>query len=257
MWSIRISHEAQLYDSNQFVTLTYDDESLPGSLSLEYRDFSGFMKRLRKRVLGVSLDANGRQPVRFFCAGEYGGRTGRPHYHAILFNVRFPDQERYQNGTYRSELCEELWGKGNVVIGDVTRASAAYVAGYTLKKQYGKEGRASYEDVVNVGTGELSSRVPEFVVMSRRPGIGAAWYARFRGDVFPVDHAVVEGKCYKVPRYYWLKYQREADPRRVEEIAYERELRALDSVEESTVERRAVREALAERRAAMFGERGL
>lgn len=258
MWSIRIMHEAQLYDSNLFVTLTYASEFLPASLSLEYVDFCNFMKRLRKRLGGVSLSPDGRRPIRFFVAGEYGGKTGRPHWHAILFNARFSDQSRLANGTWRSSICEDLWSRGNVVIGDVNVRSAAYVAGYTLKKVHGAEAADHYEDVVNLRTGEVSSRRPEFVVMSRRPGIGAWWYEKFGSDLFPMDQAVMhEGKRFKVPRYYWNKFKDNGDAGVVEEIVLRRELRALDSRAESTPERRAVREELAIRRSAMFGEREL
>lgn len=257
-WSIRISHEAQLYDSNVFATLTYNDDELPKSLSLEYRDFQLFVKRLREQVVGVSPDAEGRRPLRYFVSGEYGGRTKRPHWHCVLFNVRFPDPEPRYDGNYRSDLCEAIWGKGEVVCGGVTQQSAAYVAGYTLKKAYGEAARDHYEDVVDLRTGEVFSRRPEFVRMSLKPGIGAGWYAKFRRDLFPVDHAVVEGKCWKVPRYYWLKFQWDGDPNVVEEVAWQRELLAMEQPpEESSPERRAVREELALRRSVQFGGRGL
>ena len=73
---MRCNHEASLYSVNSFVTLTYDDEHLPGDQCLDHRDFQLFMKRLRKRF-----------PSRFFMCGEYGGLNGRPHYHSILFGV--------------------------------------------------------------------------------------------------------------------------------------------------------------------------
>lgn len=257
MWSVRIVHEAQFFDSNLFLTLTYDREHLAPSWSLEYPDFSGFMKRLRKRVVGVGLCPNGRKSIRFFCAGEYGGQSGRPHFHCILFNCFFPDQERLANGTFRSVLCEDLWRCGNVVIGDVNARSAAYVAGYTLKKRHGAGAAEHYEDVLDSRTGELSSRRPEFVVMSRRPGIGSWWYDRFKDDLFPGDTAVSEGKCYKVPRYYWERFKLEADAGVVEEVAYRRELKAAEQIEDSSPSRRFVREVVAEKRASMFGERSL
>lgn len=267
-WSIRIMHEAQLFDSNLFLTLTYDDEKLakldpPRRLdpSLNYRDYMLFMKRLRRSYSGVSLVVNkkGRKvkPIRFFVAGEYGGLTKRPHFHSILFNTRFEDQERMFNGTYRSSICELLWRCGNVVIGDVTAQSASYVAGYTLSKVYGQRAAEFYEDVVDVRTGELSSRRPEFVQMSRRPGIGSMWYDKYSGDVFPNDFAVQDGKQYKVPRYYWKRYELEADGCIVEDVAFARELRARKFLSDSTPDRRLVREVVAERRAALYSERGL
>lgn len=246
---LRIQHEAQLYDSNLFVTLTYADQCLPGSRSLEYSDFQGFMKRLRRRVSGVSPLPDGSKPIRFFVAGEYGDANLRPHWHAILFNCRFPDLSQMLHGKLVSPLAEELWGLGFVDIGAFTPARAAYVAGYTRKKVHGSRAADHYEDVVNVATGELSSRRPEFAQMSRAPGIGALWFQRFAGDLFPRDRAVSDGKEWKVPRFYLERWKRTADPALVEEVLHARYLKAQESRGENTPERRAVREELAERRA--------
>lgn len=256
-WTVRIMHEAQMFDSNLFLTLTYSPEAMPKSLSLEYSDFQGFMKRLRRRVRGVGPGPDGGRPVRFFVAGEYGGQSCRPHFHAILFNAWFKDQQSLVNGTFRSSLCEELWARGNVVIGTVTARSAAYVAGYCLKKVHGREAREHYEDVADLRTGELSSRRPEFVVMSRNPGIGFWWYRRFAEDLFPADHAVTDGRRYKVPRYYMEKYRLEADAAEFERVMEARYERAAAQLSESTEERRAVREVVAYARATQNGERGL
>lgn len=253
-WKVRILHEAQLYDSNLVLTLTYADEFLPRSLSLEYPDFQGFMKRLRRRFSGVSLGPDGGRPVRFFVAGEYGGMTNRPHFHAILFNFRFPDMIKLQNGFFSSRVAEQLWRSGNVVIdGSVTPEGAAYVAGYVLSKQY----RHAREDVLHLKTGELTSRRKEFVVMSRRPGIGAWWYERFASDLFPQDHAVSEGKEFKVPRFYLERYKLQADGGELEEVLEARYDRAALQRIENSRQRRAVREEVAERRSAFFNERGL
>lgn len=256
MWSIRITHEAQLYDQNLFVTLTYDDAHLK-SASLVYEDFQGFMKRLRARIKGVSEGPDGGNPIRFFCSGEYGERNYRPHFHAILFNCWFRDQVRFTNETWRSRLCEDIWGRGSVVIGSVTGASAAYVAGYCLKKMDAAFARDKYHPIyVDKETGEIYLRRPEFARMSLRPGLGAWWYRKFGADVFPGDFAVADGKKFKVPRYYWEMYKAEGDKGVVEEIQYRRYLRALMQKEESSPERRAVREELEERRA-RFYERNL
>lgn len=257
MWSVRIQHEAQLYVSNWFLTFTYDDGKKLVDPSLDYKDFQAFMKRLRARLKGEVEAPDGRRPIRFFCAGEYGGKTFRPHYHAILFNVVFKDLESYVNGTFRSKIAEDLWGSGNVVIGNVSAQSASYVAGYTMKKVHGADARAHYEDVVNVRTGELSSRRPEFVVMSRKPGIGTWWYEKYWQDLFPGDQAVSDGKCWKVPRFYWEKFKEMADPAVVEEVEYARYLKAAENLEESTEARRVVKEERAERMSAMFEDRGL
>lgn len=249
-WSIRAMHEAQCWDSNLFVTLTYAPDKLE-SWSLEYRDFQLFMKKLRKEFRGVTLQADGKAPIRFFCAGEYGGEGGRPHFHALLFNADFPDKVRFHDGSFRSAALEALWPVGRAHIGSVTPQSAAYVAGYTLGKAYGAAAFEAYEDVLDTETGELTSRRPEFCCMSRRPGIGALWYKRFGRDVLPNDFAVsADGKRYKVPRYYWQRFRE--DPanawlvERVEDGRIAR-ARAVDP-DESSDRRRRDRAEVARRR---------
>lgn len=240
-WSIRITHEAQLHRSNWFVTLDYAPESLR-SWSLEYSDFQKFCKRLRKRI--------GR--FRFFCAGEYGSQYMRPHFHAILFGADIPDVSRLWNGEYRSEALELTWGKGHVHVGEVTAQSAAYVAGYTVDKVY--RDPSAYEDLVDPHTGEVTCRVPEFVRMSRRPGIGAEWYEKYGRDLFPHDFAVQEGRRWKVPRFYTDRLRSEAGSEAsVEAIEFARYERARAVPRsESSEERRSVKDELAWRRAAHF-----
>ena len=82
-WAIRCVHEASLHERNCFITLTYRDECLPTNGSLDLDAFQKFMKRLRRRF---------GEGVRFFHCGEYGENFGRPHYHAILFNLDFSDK---------------------------------------------------------------------------------------------------------------------------------------------------------------------
>lgn len=259
-WSIRCTHEAQLYDSNLFVSLDYAPEFLPPSASLQYRDVQLWLKRLRKECRGVSPGPNRKYPIRFFLCGEYGPVTLRPHWHAILFNLRFKDQVRLMNGMYQSEIAEKLWGKGRCVIGEVTASSISYVAGYTTDKLYGREKKDGYE-VVDCRTGEVTQRRPELVSMSRRPGIGHWWFDRFSSDVFggvesPHDFAILEGRKRKVPRYYWRRFNEIGDPFVVEEL---RQARLAKSAEvdksEETVERRAVREEATLRRVKTFSPR--
>lgn len=255
MWQLRILHEAQLYDSNYCATFTYDQAHVP--FELEYRHFQLFLKRLRKAKVGVTVLADRGRPIRFFVAGEYGGMTGRPHWHAILFNVQFADRVLLHNGKFRSAELERLWSHGGVELDAVSPQAAAYVAGYTVTKAQRAEGVARFE-LVNLCTGELSYRRREFAKMSLNPALGTDWFVRFAGDLFPGDFAVSDAKRWKVPRFYWERFKRTADPGVVEEIAYGRYLRSLEQPpEESAPERRAVREEYAERRAKMFSERGL
>lgn len=206
-WAIRCLNEASLWDGcNSFVTLTYGDQQGPASVSLEYRHFQLFMKRLRKAWPG---------PVRFFMCGEYGETFGRPHFHAILFNVHFVDRVFHTTSpsgaaVYRSAELESFWPHGFSSVGDVTFESAAYVARYVMKKITGQFADEHYR-VVDTVTGELVDRVPEFCHMSLKPGIGARWIDKYLTDVYPNGMMVVNGREVKPPRYYDRRFAKVSD----------------------------------------------
>lgn len=205
-WALRCQMEASQHATSSFVTLTYSTASLPKDWSLQHGegsswDLQRFYKRLRKAV----------GPFRYFSCGEYGTENLRPHYHALLFGVSFPDREVIKEGEsfrlYTSRRLESLWTHGFVTVGDVSFQSAAYVAKYCLKRQ--SEGSLCYRRTAGTSAEAWYVR-PEFSVMSRRPGIGARWFERFAGDVFPADEVVHEGRRYRPPRYFETKLS-EAD----------------------------------------------
>lgn len=171
-WACRLMAEAECHEKTSFLTLTYKE--MPLNCSLNNVDFTLFMKRLRRFYEPAKL--------RFFQCGEYGERHHRPHHHCILYGQDFGDDrlvhETSQSGLpqFTSKILDDLWGLGQCTIGDVTFESAAYVARYALKKVSGVRKESHY-----------AGRKPEFVTMSRRPGIGASWYEAFRGDVYPGD----------------------------------------------------------------------
>lgn len=199
-WSIRITHEAQFHKHNAFLTLTYNDESLPRGGSLSKKDVNLFLKRYRKSIEP--------QKIRYYLCGEYGPKTKRAHYHMIIFGHDFADKIFYKKSKksnyklYRSETLQKLWGLGNCEIGSVTPSSAGYCAGYLIDKVTGKRAQKHYE-FVNLETGEIHDRQPEFASMSSHDGIGKQWFERFSSDVYPSDFTVQSGgKKHKPPRYY-------------------------------------------------------
>lgn len=197
-WSTRVHHEASLHADNCFVTLTFSDDYVPSDHSIRVRHLQLFMKRLRKQ-----LRTN---RVRYFACGEYGEQTFRPHYHLILFGY-CPDDlvawRRTSSGfvVSRSPELERVWPYGHVEVGTVTTQSAGYVARYVTKKVSGDLAGDHYTRW-HPDTGFPWSVVPEFLVMSRRPGIGDRWFNEFSCDAFPSDFVVVEGQKKPVPRFY-------------------------------------------------------
>lgn len=248
-WAIRCLHEASLYKQNCFITLTYSNEHLPSNMSLDYRDFQLFMKRLRKKF-GTK--------IRFYMAGEYGENFGRPHFHACLFNFDFQDKVLWKRTTvgsriFRSRDLEELWPYGFSSIGEVTFESAAYVARYIMKKVTGKQAGEHYEYVCEK-TGEITNRTPEFNHMSLKPGIGAKWLEKYHTDVYPNDYVVIRGKKVKPPKYYDKKWAKEY-PIEFDMIQFERESKAKENYLENFDDRLKVREQVAAARLSFLKRR--
>ncbi len=193
-WAVRMMHEARLHASSVFVTLTYDEERITDNASLCPKHFQGFIKRLRKTQ---------QTTLSFFGCGEYGSRTQRPHYHALLFGVDFLDRDSGVDPSrplvWWSKTLDDVWNFGRTEGGTVTMASASYVAGYIRKKAKAKDFARA-----NPFTGELLT--PEFARMSLRPAIGKRWIEKYWADVYPRDFVVVDGIEAKPPRYYdkWM-----------------------------------------------------
>lgn len=173
MWSIRIVHESKAWPQSCFVTLTYDSAHLPKNLSLDKTDVQLFLKRLRKS-LGRSF--------RYFIGAEYGEHGLRPHYHAIFFGLGPADRQP----------ITDAWGKGYVHLGTLTHDSANYVASYTLKKLSGPASAAYLKRGV----------IPEFSLMSRRPGIGAHYAETNASFIKQTGFCIVKGNKAALPRFY-------------------------------------------------------
>lgn len=254
MWAMRCQHEASTWSHNAFLTLTYDDEHLPWHGSLDRAHPTRFIRYLRRAVSGVeeAPDGSGRRPVRFFGCGEYGSQRSRAHYHLLLFNVRFDDVSRYGEDTYTSELVSRLWPEGSHLLGKVTPASAAYVAGYATKKvsKWKRDAYGCYQ-VVDRNTGEVHERKPEFPMMSLKPAIGQYWYDRYKEDL---RHGFVlnDGRQVAIPRVYRDKLKRD-DPQLYEEMQFRKYEKAKQfDPADRTEARLAVREQVAQARKQFF-----
>lgn len=193
-WAIRCVLESKLYADNCVVTLTYRDDELPVGGSLNLRDIQGYMKRLRQRLVRSGRDLI-KNPVRFFQCGEYGEDNLRPHHHAVLFNYDYEDKKLWKTSggvrLFRSDQLDKDWGKGFALIGDVTMESAAYVARYVMKKVNGVQAVTHYRGLK-----------PEYVTMSRRPGIGSGWLSKFSGEVAVSDMVESGGMKMRPPRFF-------------------------------------------------------
>ena len=191
-WSNRIEMELAKHPyNNWFLTITYDEEHVP--LSVSKRDVQLFIKKVRKLA-----------PLRYFLASEYGPRTLRPHYHMILLNHNIGKAKRWDKQLVECLDLEKIWGKGRILGAEANSATVAYTTAYTVKKAY-----------------ELDKDWPSwmekpFILMSRRPGLGSEFIET------KLDETSEEGKIYingrkRMPRYMKNKLEKK-DPEKLKAI---------------------------------------
>lgn len=223
-WATRCMLEASQYEHNYFITLTYDEEHIPrddyilnrktGELiendnweqgHLEPDDVVKFMKDLR-RYWEYHYNHTG---IRFFLCGEYGGQTKRPHYHAILFNcpikpemLKIHSISKSGDTLWECETIQNIWEKGFISIAEVNWDTCAYVARYVMKKMKGR-----VEDEFYFQNGMS----PEFIRMSRMPGIGLDFFTSNFQKIYANDEIILKGHKEKIqpikpPEYYDEKF---------------------------------------------------
>lgn len=119
-WSFRLMEEVKRSTSAAFITLTYHPKFVPDS-GVSKRHVQLFLKRLRKN------QKNGKK-IRYYFVAEYGSKTGRPHYHSILFNAEGGEEAIRKAWMLKdSEI-------GLIHYGKVTEASIRYVTKYVIQK---------------------------------------------------------------------------------------------------------------------------
>ncbi|QXP44180.1 MAG: replication initiator protein [Arizlama microvirus] len=193
-WTTRLYHEMGYWPKKSFVTLTYDDEHLPGDGAISKRDLQLWLKRIRKDT-GKEL--------KYYACGEYGDRLDRPHYHCILFGI----------GVDSTDIVRETWGQGFVKVGTVTRDSIQYVAGYIRKKLTGERAQ------------EYGGRQPPFQLASKSLGLR---FAEENAEQIKTDLGVhVKGQPVGLPRYYRRKLDISAEDLMARSEKSESETRAF------------------------------
>lgn len=222
-WAIRCMLESEYHDDNYFITLTYDEDHVPRSecitedgeiqenLTLNKDDMTLFIKRLRSH-----FDYRDKDGFRYFYCGEYGDETARPHYHMIAFGLKLDDLKLFREtklgNYYTSELLTSKWGNGRVIIGGVSFESCSYVSRYIMKKQKGKD--AEVYDRYNI--------YPEFIRMSRNPGIAYKYFEENNIDIYRTDSVVLPGGKLSTPPRYFDNLMNELDEELMSDIKLKR-----------------------------------
>lgn len=192
-WRQRLQIEFEQSSSACFITLTYDDKSLPfqtctDSFGDSYfvpvvckRDVQLFLKRLRKRFEDCT--------IRYYLVSEYGPNTFRPHYHAVVFNLPYRLHDGPVSHFRCAEAIRECWGNGMIKVDPVTSGRISYVT--------------KYMSCVT----DLPEYLPKpFRLMSRRPGIGFNYFNK-KGVVewhrlTKSNFIINNGFQCRLPRYY-------------------------------------------------------
>lgn len=256
-WAIRCTHENQMHEESSFLTLTYNDQHLPKNQTLMLEDMQKFFYRLRSHLKRQGENSK----FRYMYCGEYGDTTNRPHYHALMFGLDFPDKKLYTvmrgNRVYQSPTLDKVWGKGFAHIGSVTFESSAYVARYINKKVNGPAKHQHYaikdednQPIVDED-GMLLKRKPEYALASRmKPypealggGLGTSWFEKYHTDVYPSDEVVMKGMKMRPPAYYDKLLER-LNPDLFETIKQKRKdtLEELDNDDEKSMFRLIAKE---------------
>lgn len=198
-WSFRLIQHMRSNPLASFVTLTYNSDHVPFSkknrMTLVKKDIQLWLKRLRiyqERKLDIQfkrgyLSKYYGKKIMYYCAGEYGSKYGRPHYHLILWNA----DPCCVISTWTDNEKKPI---GSIYFGQVTPASV----GYTLKY-------ISKEAKVPQYFGD--DRLPEFQLMSK--GLGLDYLS---DNVKKYHLEDLFGRCYvsvkdsdikiAMPRYY-------------------------------------------------------
>jgi hypothetical protein len=178
-WVFRMKQEDKISSSAYFITLTYDTRHVPisknGFMTLDKSDFQKFMKRLRKKH-----HAKSDRKLVYYCAGEYGEQTKRPHYHAIIFNI------------FDIEDVNFAWNLGDVHVGSVSGSSIAYCVKYIDKDKV-------------IPQHVRDDRIKEFSLMSK--GIGKNYMTdaikQYHKNDLSRNYVTDDnGNIVAMPRYY-------------------------------------------------------
>ena len=158
-------------------------------------------------------ERQGKTGIKYFYCGEYGETTQRPHYHMILFGApldinQFYDwhvDNKHKKFHWKSKEIERWWGKGMIDVAEVEWNCCAYVARYCMKKLNDDNDKRYYAE---------HGKIPEFVRMSRRPGIGMRYYEENKDHIYENDEVIqrtIKGNVsvFKPPKAFDRKLEQE------------------------------------------------
>lgn len=218
VWSSRLQVEASQHKYVFFVTLTYSDLFVPQFfpeevftyqyftdhqrdnivsfleehevsaryLVLRYKDIQNFFKRLRNYIYEDNCVPSYGKYLRYYCCGEYGETTKRPHYHLLLFS----DCE---------ELCTSRNGSPSLLEMYVNKAWSVPSQDNTERVSIGRidfqlvrDNAARYVSDYVTATGSLPLLLQQrafrpFCVASKNPPLGLYYFDKEQAQAIIVN----------------------------------------------------------------------
>jgi len=202
-WSYRLQNEKDRSFSAYFVTLTYDNKYVPignNGTTHNFNDHKEFIKQLkfyedpvilseRKEISLEELQRErdkiklgpDRPGIKYFGVCEYGGQTGRTHWHYLLFNI-------VDTGSINA-----AWPMGRVHIDECNINTIDYTLKYMLKNEEDRDddNRERSKSFMSKGIGESAANESflKFISQTDNNTLGTA-----RGSIIGI------------PRYYRKKF---------------------------------------------------
>ena len=131
-WTYKIWLESLSHKEKCFITLTYKDDD-NGKKQVSKEEIQDFIKKLRKHT---------KKKIKYFAAGEYGEKRGRPHYHIIILGWQPDDIKKMRRKSnkgkdlYTSKTIKELWGKGIITIQTFNKNEIGYLTLYINNNRF-------------------------------------------------------------------------------------------------------------------------
>ena len=148
-----------------FVTFTYNDNNLPQK-GVQKVDLQLFFKRLRARLDYYGIEHN----IRYYAVAEYGSKTHRPHYHALIWN--FPESHMFPTVMQKIQFLQRCWSR--FVLDSDSKRIPKYKSDGSLLR-YPSGGTGDIIQVINLGgkqvnTGAMSANVLTQLINLTGPG---------------------------------------------------------------------------------------
>lgn len=214
-WSLRLEQELKVSKTAYFITLTYAEK---GIISLCKDDAKLFIKALRNqtKIKGI----------KYYMVGEYGERTFRPHYHALIFNIS-------NNVDLATIQIAKAWNKGLIHVGNVNAKSINYTTKYMIQKY------STLLDTLpqppftlmskGLGLGYIGQKIDGELVLNQR----GTWHQENVNNNFMTKEG---GKKTILPRYYREKLYTSEVREIQNQIADKKRMERLRALEDSPQE---------------------